>query len=99
MSFTMIPILIRHALESFDFGVYVFNDNPLSGQTLVILFFAVSKWVKLAGFVRNLAFGIKLVYIQITEIRIHHQRIMQICPDSPLVKAEIVFTSMTIADI
>jgi hypothetical protein len=38
-----IPIWIGHALESFDFGVYVFNDNPLSGQTLVVLFFAVSK--------------------------------------------------------
>jgi len=99
MSSAMIPIWIEHALECFDFGVYVFNDNPLSGQTLVVLFFAISKWVELAGFVRNLAFGMKLVYTQISEIHIHHQRIMQICPDSPLVNTEIVFTSMTIADI
>jgi hypothetical protein len=98
MPSAMIPIWIVHVIESFDFGVYVFNDNPLSGQTLVVLFFAFSKWMELAGFLRNLAFGMKLVYTQIAEIRIHHQRIMQICPDSHLVKAEIVFTSVPIAD-
>jgi hypothetical protein len=36
---------IRHALESFDLGVYVFNDNQLSVQTLVMVFFAASKRV------------------------------------------------------
>ena len=60
----MILIWIGHALESFDLGVYVFNDYPLSGKTFVVLFFVVSKRVKLAGFVRNLASGMKLIYIQ-----------------------------------
>ena len=99
MPSAMIPIWICYALESFDFCVYVFNDNPLSGQTLVVLFFALSKWVKLAGFVRNLAFGMKPAYTQIDEIRIHQQRIRQSCSDSPFVKAEIVLTSVILADI
>jgi hypothetical protein len=58
----MIPIWIGYALESFDLGVYVFNDNPFPGQTLVVVYFAVSKRVEFAGFVRNLTFGMKLVY-------------------------------------
>jgi hypothetical protein len=45
MPFAMIPIWIGHAFESFDLGLYVFNDNPLFGKTLVVLFFAVSKRV------------------------------------------------------
>jgi len=70
MPSAMIPIWIVHALESFDLSVYVFNNNPLSVQTLVVIFFAASKRVELAGFVRDLAFGIKHAYTQIAEIRI-----------------------------
>jgi hypothetical protein len=58
----MIPIWIVHALESFDLGVYVFNDNPLSDKTPVVIFSAVSKRMELAGFVKNLAFGMNCIY-------------------------------------
>jgi hypothetical protein len=46
----MTPIRIRHTLECFYFGIYMFYHNPPSHKLFVICFFLFSQLMFLLGF-------------------------------------------------
>jgi hypothetical protein len=95
----MTPIRICHALESFYFGIDMFNDNPSPRKRFVIRFFFVGQLMMFARFDRNAAVRMEALYPQVSQIRVKRHRIADRTPDAVFKHLKVMLAALGLLNI
>jgi hypothetical protein len=89
----MIPIRIRHALECFYLGMYLFNRYPLPRKPFVERFLRFSELMLLAYIFRHPAVFARLPYPKTPKIGVYTDWLMNRFPNGVGIRLQIMFAA------